>query len=143
MSISTYEVIAYFSIFSLWFIQLFNVYLAKYSLTFGKNSYRLNEIIERIVTLSSYGWILNGTIISMIVLTILFCHLQENTIFSVLRDMAASSYKYVRFGHEILLFTTNFYAIKLNDINTTNFVFSCFLSMLITVLFQNIALRKD
>ena len=143
MSISTYQVIAYFTLFSLWFLQLINVYLAKYSLTFGKNSYKLNEITQGIVTLSSYGWIINGTIMFIIVVTIVLNHLQESVIFSVLRDMAAKLYKYVRFGHEILLFTTNFYAIKINAPNCTFFAFSCVLSLLATVLFQNITLRKD
>ena len=79
----------------------------------------------------------------IIVVTIVLNHLQESVIFSVLRDMAAKLYKYVRFGHEILLFTTNFYAIKINAPNCTFFVFSCVLSLLATVLFQNITLRKD
>lgn len=112
MSISSAASTAYFSIHLLWIIHLVFCYIICFHNAYTLDSFFLS-IYNIIESLSNVGLIINGCLIAIILLSLIFPKMEKDAgVFFLFRYAGSQIYPYVRYLIEMAVYSTSFFCLS-------------------------------
>lgn len=142
MSISSVESWMYFSMHLFWPLHLVFCYINIFARIYGVDNIfiSLKDLFD---SLASVGAILNGIMVAIVLLAIMFPKTRKDVgIVFILDYIGSQTYPYLRYLIEICLYSSALFATKITITSLLVFGLACFASMIQSILLQNVTLRK-
>lgn len=142
MSISSVESWIYFTLHLAWPLNLVFIYINAFANIYGTSNVFVS-LKEILVTYVELGVIVNGIMVGIIFLAILFPKTRKDPgIVFILDYIGSETYPYLRYIIEFVFYSSAFFAISATLSSLIVFGLTCLASMIQTTLLQNFTLRK-